>query len=93
MLPYVCINKERNNNNLKQTIMTTLEAVKFAAQIKIGSRIKGGMQVMIVTEINNKYIKGYSEYAKIKYNKESEMILEYDRLLNSHYNKNFQILD
>jgi hypothetical protein len=31
--------------------MTTIEAIKLAAKIQIGSRIQGGKQVMIVTEI------------------------------------------
>ena len=72
--------------------MTTLEAIKFAAKIQIGSRIRGGMQVMIVTEINDKYIKGYSEYAKQRFNKETEMILDYKMLTNPHYSKNYEIL-
>ena len=74
------------------TIMTTLDAIKFAAQIKVGSRIRGGKQVMVVTEITPKYIKGYSEYAKLKYNTESEIILEYSKLLNHHYNTSFELL-
>lgn len=72
--------------------MTTLEAIKFAAKIQVGTRIKGGKQVMVVTEITDKYIKGYSEYAKLRFNTESEMILEYSRLTNPHYSNNFQIL-
>jgi hypothetical protein len=73
--------------------MTTLEAVQFAAQIQVGTKIQGyGGQVMIVTEITKKYIKGISEYAKVKYNKESEMILSYETLLNPHYNKDLKII-
>jgi hypothetical protein len=73
--------------------MTELQAIKFAAQIQIGTRIAGyGGQVMIVTAITDKYIKGISEYAWKKFGKESELILEYTTLLNPHYNKSLQIL-
>jgi hypothetical protein len=72
--------------------MTTLQAIKFAAKIQVGTRIQGGKQIMVVTEITDKYIKGYSEYAKLKFNKETEMILEYSRLTNPHYSDSFQIL-
>jgi hypothetical protein len=72
--------------------MTTLEAIKFAAKIQVGTRIQGGKQVMVVTQITDKYIKGYSEYAKQRFNTESEMILEYNMLTNPHYSKNYQIL-
>jgi len=73
--------------------MTNLQAIKFAAQIQIGTRIAGyGGQVMIVTAITDKWIKGISEYAWKKFGKESEMLLEYTTLLNPHYSKNLQIL-
>ena len=29
--------------------MTTLEAIKFAAKIQVGTRIQGGKQIMVVT--------------------------------------------
>ena len=50
--------------------MTTLEALKFTAQIQIGSRLKGGGQIMIVTKITDKAIYGNSEYCLKKFNKE-----------------------
>jgi hypothetical protein len=82
-----------NHNQTKSFLMTELQAIKFAAQIQIGTRIAGyGGQVMIVTAITDKYIKGISEYAQKKFGKESEMILEYTTLLNPHYNKSLQIL-
>ena len=77
----------------KIKIMTTLNAIKLAAQIQIGSRIQGGKQVMIVTEITPKCIKGYSEYAFLKYNTKSEMCLSYENFLNPHYSNNYKILD
>jgi len=86
--------RERNYLNFKKLqIMTTLEAIKLAAKIQIGSRIQGGKQVMIVTEITSKCIKGYSEYAFLKYNTKSEMCLSYENFLNPHYSNNYQILD
>ena len=86
--------RERNYLKLQKIkIMTTLEAIKLAAKIQIGSRIQGGKQVMIVTEITSKCIKGYSEYAFLKYNTKSEMCLSYENFLNPHYSNNYQILD
>ena len=71
--------------------MTTLEQIKFAAQIQVGTRIRGGKQIMVVTEITGKRIKGYNEYAKSK-GYESEMVLFYETITNPHYNKDFEIL-
>ena len=72
--------------------MTTLEALKFTAQIQIGSRLKGGGQIMIVTKITDKAIYGNSEYCLKKFNKEQEQILFFETILNPHYNKNLTIL-
>lgn len=73
--------------------MSPEQAIHFVSQIKIGSRIAGyGGQVLIVTAITDKAIRGISEYAWKKYGKESELILSYSTLLNPHYSKSLQIL-
>lgn len=73
--------------------MSPEQAIQFVSQIQIGTRIAGsGGQVLIVTAITEKSIKGISEYAWKKYGKESELILEYATLLNPHYSKSLQIL-
>jgi hypothetical protein len=78
-------------NSKTNEIMTTLEQIKFAAQIQVGTRIKAGKQIMVVTEITAKRIKGYSEYAKSN-GYESDMFLSFETITNPHYNKNFEIL-
>jgi hypothetical protein len=73
--------------------MSPEQAIQFVSQIQIGTRIAGyGGQVLIVTAITEKSIKGISEYAWKKYGKESELILEFSTLLNPYYSKSLQIL-
>jgi hypothetical protein len=73
--------------------MTTLEQLRFAAQIQVGTQIKGyGGQIMIVTEIGKKYITGYDKYCFEKYGKISKTFLSYDTIMNPHYNNNLSII-
>ena len=72
--------------------MTTLEQIKFASKIKIGTEIKGYGMTLIVQEITDKRIKGYSKEQFIKHGKKVELSLEYSTIMNPHYNKNLSIV-
>jgi hypothetical protein len=72
--------------------MTTLEQIKFAAAIQVGTEIKGhGNQILVVTSITEKRVYGYSKYNFEKYGKKTEMSLEYSTITNPHYNKGLSL--
>ena len=74
--------------------MTTLEIVKLAASIQVGTNLQGyGNQVLVVEEINKNGFKGYSKYAFDKYGKKSTTYLSYETLMNPHYNKDIKVLN
>ena len=74
--------------------MATLEIVKLAASIMIGSRVKGyGGSVLVVTKLTKHGFLGYSEYKYEKFGKKDESVyLSYETLMNPHYNKNLEVL-
>lgn len=74
--------------------LTTLEIVKLAASIMIGSRVKGyGNQILVVTKLTKHGFCGYSEYKYKLTGKKSESVyLSFETLMNPHYNKNIEVL-
>lgn len=74
--------------------MTTLEQIKFAAKLQVGTKVKGyGGRVMVITGTNKHGFTAYSEYAYKKYGKKTESILPYTTIQNPHYNKNLEIIN
>jgi len=72
--------------------MTNLEQIKFAAQIQIGSKIKGSCKMtLVVTKIGEKRIYGYSDEYFSKTGEKREITLEFSTIMNPHYNKDLSI--
>ena len=71
--------------------MTTLQMVQFAAQIQVGTVIKTTYQTMVVTSITEKRIYGYDKKRFDLKGKKEEISLEYETIMNPHYNKDMKI--
>lgn len=70
--------------------MTNLQAINFAARVKVGTLIKSNGMVLRVDEIKSDCFTGQSIY------KEKEMGLTYlsfETLLNPHYCKDIEIIN
>lgn len=71
--------------------MTTIEALSFAAQVQVGSKIEMGFNsILEVTEVRKSCFYG-KIYIGGKMRSES-VSLSFETLLNPHYNKNIKIL-
>jgi hypothetical protein len=79
-----------DKHKLKLNIMTTLQAINFAARVQIGSLIKVRGRILRVDEITDNAFVGQTIY---KDKERGKTFLTFDMLLNPHYNKNIEILN
>jgi|LakMenEpi03Aug12_release.lakeMendotaPanAssembly.Ray.scaffolds.fasta_scaffold3152489_1 hypothetical protein len=71
--------------------MTTIEAVKFAANVQIGTIINMGHHGKLeVTKITDRYFKGFLILNGKKVC-DGKTTLHFDTILNNHYNKNISL--
>lgn len=70
----------------------TLNSIKLAANIKIGTRVKAGNVVIRIEKITKNGFEGVNEYAESKGIK-SRPTITFDMLMNHHYAGKYTILD
>lgn len=71
--------------------MTTLQQIQFAAKIQIGTEIKGSCNMTLVVTRIDKRIYGYSKEYFQKTGNKREIILNFETIMNPHYNKDLSI--